>query len=138
MKRYTGYFISGINFCFRYVIIAAIRSTRMSSVSNETRHVKRAVTIVSFFNNALLIFLMSFNMEFSDRFFNGEFSDFSKDWFSEVGYVIVSSLGFTSLYPLIEIILFGGLNKLKMAWDQRWICPKNLPDKTNCKSVSEY
>lgn len=66
--------------------------------------------------------LMNADFAYLDSFFSGKYSDFNKEWYSEIGSVIISSLMFNSVYPAIELFIFGGLNKIYRIMDQGGNC----------------
>ena len=115
-KFYLGIFISLMTSITRYLIIFMVKWVGFSSFSKEIKHIKGAVFIFSFFNTGLLVLLINADFAYFNRFFTGKYSDFNAEWYSDIGSTIISSLVFTAVYPIIEILLFGGINLLfKMA-----------------------
>lgn len=116
-KFYLGIFLSLMTSITRYLIIFSIKWIGISSLSKETKRIKDAVFIFSFFNTGLLVLLINADFSYVSRFFTGKYSDFNAEWYSDVGSTIISSLVFTAVYPIIEILLFGGINLLIKAAD---------------------
>jgi len=85
--------------------------------SSEIRFIKIAVFAVAFINNALLLMVMSANFEFAPTLFDGKYSDFNLDWFIDIGSIVVTSMMFTAIYPLLELVGFGGILYLKRVAD---------------------
>jgi len=96
------------------------------------------VFAVAFINNALLIMLMSANFEFAPTIFDGKYSDFNLDWFIDIGSIVVASMIFTALYPLIELVGFGGILYLKRVADQKTLFIERIPFKTQKQTGTQY
>ena len=47
------------------------------------------------------------------NYFQGKYSDINEEWFADIGSIVVSSMTFTAVYPIIELLLFGGINILR-------------------------
>ena len=52
-------------------------------------------------------------------FFGGLYPDYNAFWFNDVGVIIVETMFFNMLYPLIEFFLYWPLRFLARVWDQR-------------------
>ena len=61
------------------------------------------VTFMQFFNTAVIIFLVSFDI-FNLRIHT--------NWYATHAGTIVSAMIFTAVWPIIEVLLFGGIFKL--------------------------
>ena len=85
IKSVLGVILSLISFVFRFIIIRVVRSIGMKTISNEIANIKNAVFIVSFFNNGLLIMLMSANFKAIPFTKDAKYSDFNFDWFQDIG-----------------------------------------------------
>jgi len=64
--------------CFRYYFIFTVKKIGYATRTKEYRRIKLLVFSISFFISGLLVLLMSANFSFSDKHFNGRFSDFNK------------------------------------------------------------
>jgi len=53
----------------------------MHSLTDETIRIKKVLTIISLFNKCIYIIILTANFEFTNRAFNGKYSDFNKEWF---------------------------------------------------------
>ena len=73
---------------FRYLFIFIINWIGYSTRTEQFRKVKLLVFSLSMFLSGFLVLLSSANFEFTDKYFNGRYSDFNKDWFINVGSVI--------------------------------------------------
>jgi hypothetical protein len=74
--------------------------------------------------------LMSANFEFAPNIFDGKYSDFNLDWFIDIGSIVVTSMLITAVYPLVELLGFGGILYLKRAADQKTLFIERIPFKT--------
>ena len=75
------------------------------------------VFIVQFFNTAILLLLVNANLSETrlwglNKIFTGPYTDFSQDWYNDVGVIIVSTMVIGAIFPLIE---FGGFWTLRAA-----------------------
>ena len=116
-KTATGYILSVVSYIFRYIIVYTVQHIGYDSLSKEIYAVRNAVFIVTFVNNALLVLIMSADFE-KINYFQGKYSDFNQDWFSDIGSIIVSSMTFNAVYPILEILFFGSLNNIQKMIDQ--------------------
>lgn len=73
----------------------------------ETNQVKTAVFIATFSNSGLLILLMSAysRAPILKHIFKGQYSDFSPEWIDDLGSIIISSVVFNAINPLIDICI---------------------------------
>jgi len=60
----------------------------------------------TFFNTAIVILLANANLSeaipFLSGVFNGQFNDYSFDWYSDVGSILVVSMIINAVTPIIE------------------------------------
>jgi hypothetical protein len=75
---------------------------RLSKTTNVT-------FVVQFFNTALLLMLVQGNFSEQPITFwldNGAYTDFNPAWFLAIGNIIIGTMRFNSVYPLIEAFLY--------------------------------
>mmetsp|Transcript_19443 Transcript_19443/g.29890 ORF Transcript_19443/g.29890 Transcript_19443/m.29890 type:complete len:148 (+) Transcript_19443:2188-2631(+) len=116
----SGFVISLTNFFFRFAIIYIIKSIGFETITEETVKIRLFVFAVQFFNSGILILLIGANIDFLPKInvlLHGPYSDFTSDWYKNIGNTIVTNMMFTAVYPIIEYFLFGGLNYLKKVKD---------------------
>lgn len=109
--------ISLTSIIFRYLFIYIIKWIGYTTRTEEYRKIKMLVFSISLFLSGFLVLLTSANFEFTNKYWNGRFSDFNKDWFVNVGSVIQKSFFYLALYPLVELCGFGFLLYLKRCKD---------------------
>lgn len=72
-------------------------------------------------------------------YFQGKYSDINEEWFADIGSIIVSSMVFTAVYPVIELFGFGGINLLKKLIDQKTIRGyERIPYNTSKTTIGQY
>jgi hypothetical protein len=89
-------------------------------------------------NLAEQMFSFGFNGEFTDfndKWFYGKFTDFNDEWFRTKGSLIVSTMLFNAIYPLIEFTIFYALRLIFRLKDSS--CTLNKY-KTKSKSIQGY
>jgi hypothetical protein len=107
----SGLIIVMINFVLKYQIASLVTDMRLVSKTEEKVYQMLGVTLMQFFNTAIIIFFLEFNWT-SIRL--------SKDWYVKYSGVVYFAMIFTALWPLVEIIVNGGLVKLMRFYDRKW------------------
>ena len=67
----------------------------------------------------------------------GNYGDFDSDWFKIVGNVIVGTMQFGTVWPIIDIVLYGCLRFAYRAFDKNF-CGFNDPYKTKSTTLQQY
>ena len=57
------------------------------------------------------------SIQFVKDFFGGLYPDYNAFWFNDVGVIIVETMMFNMLYPLIEFFIYWPLRFLVRVWD---------------------
>jgi len=83
------------------------------------------VFAAQFFNTALLLLLINANMTehkpyFLTKYLNGNYYDYSVNWYYNVGEVIVQTMTINALLPYITIGMGFGIPWLKMKLDSKF------------------
>ena len=100
-----------------------------------------SVLIVSFFNYGILYIIAPWS--FAEQgakdgdFFSGIYTDFSSQWFLDIGTLIATTHILNIVAPLLEYLLFWFFRHLRRMYDQRSCCPCNRR-KTNAKTIHEF
>ena len=80
-----------------------------------------SVLIVSFFNYGILYIIAPWNFAEAgadeDNFFTGVYTDFTAQWFMDIGDLIAETTLLNIFFPILEFILFWGIRHLKRMWD---------------------
>ena len=100
-----------------------------------------SVLIVSFFNYGIIYIIAPWNfVEQGARdgdFFSGVYTDFTSQWFMDIGSLVAQTTAINIIFPLVEFLLFWLIRHLKRMIDQRSCCPCDRK-KTRAKSIMEY
>lgn len=83
--------IAAMNYIFRTILIYYTAILKPETGTVETNQVKTAVFICTFLNSGILLILMSANSSapILKHIFKGRYTDFSSDWFDDVGLIII-------------------------------------------------
>jgi hypothetical protein len=65
--------------------------------------------------------------------FTGKYEDFTADWYSNIGSVIILTMVFNIAFPIIELCLTGAIKLAKKCWDTRCYCKA-----TSCDTKDQY
>lgn len=74
-----------------------------------------------------------FNSQDISFLFTGKYDDFTADWYSNIGAVIILTMIFNIAFPIIELLLVSVVKGLKKCWDTR--CCR-VP--TSCESKKQF
>lgn len=130
--------IQVINVILKYICIGIIRKTKFHTATQEDTAIMATVYISQLFNTGFLLLMMNANFsEFGSEslkqiFFGGRLTDFGTLWYKKVGIVIVSTMQFGIVMPVLE---FGGMWLMKAVLrlkDRGWTSDGT---KTNCKGM---
>ena len=83
--------IALMNYIFRTILIYYTAILKPETETIQTNQVKTAVFISTFLNSGVLVILMSANSKapILKIIFQGHYSDFSSQWFDDVGFIII-------------------------------------------------
>lgn len=131
------YFITIFNFVLRTVVISAIAWIGYPTETRQLEETTKVTFYVQFFNTAFLLLLV--NADMSEQIFSfglyGIESDFDKTWFKMTGNIIVGTMIFILLWPIIEAFMFFGLRMVGRIMDRGF---SNDPYKTKVTSIQGY
>ena len=106
----VGYFIIGINFVLRLVLIGLICLIGQHTESTQTNSITNGVLLVQFFNTAVLLLFVNANMTQQSTIlgyaFKGNLPDFSYTWYQETGNTLTGAMIFNIGWPIIEFFVF--------------------------------
>ena len=98
-----------------------VNAMKIVSKTEEKIFQMIGVTFMQFFNTAVILFLVSFDI-FNLRIHT--------NWYATHAGTIVSAMIFTAIWPIIEVLVFGGIFKMLRYHDHGWTNDKfntNLP-----------
>lgn len=88
------------------MIVALMEWVGFESHSEVYTRISIAIFVGTFFNTAIVILLANANLAEAipvlAGVFNGPYNDYSPDWFSDVGTIIVVSMIINAFLPIIE------------------------------------
>lgn len=74
-------------------------------------------------------------------FNEGQYTDFTPEWYGDIGNIIMVNLLTIAAYPVIETIMYSSLNRYSQMRDQKLWNPfkvQEYPKETNCSNVTQY
>jgi hypothetical protein len=109
--------IVAVNFILKVMLIEMVSGLRLKTMTKETDITMVAIFVGQFVNTAILLVLNNASFKDFDEgygplsaiFFVGTETDFSVNWYRQVGALIISTLIVQALWPLIEIAMFGAM-----------------------------
>ena len=118
-----------------------IKKVGYATESEQTKYIKNGVFIVSFFNTAILLLIVNADLNYSGipligKILNGRHTDFSPDWYNEIGNNIVSAMISVAMWPIIEFFGFYGMRFTFRLLD-RGICSCDTY-KTKKRTIQQY
>ena len=133
------YFITGVNFVLRTVCIALVAWIGYKTETIKLLETTKVTFVVQFFNTGFLLLLVNCNLseqKFDFGLNGGAYSDFDDDWFLVIGNTLVSTLIFTSVFPVMEAFGFWGMRLGFRILDKRRIfsCDKYVTTSTSIQS----
>jgi hypothetical protein len=96
---------------------------------------------IDFFNKVVLILLLHANFSESDNYYlrkymiHGKFSDFSTEWYNQIGPIFISINLFSSVWEPVMFLVNYGIYKLSIWQDRGWTSDET---KTKCATKAEY
>ena len=109
--------IVAVNFILKVMLTNMVAGLRLKTMTKETDITMIAIFVGQFVNTAILLVLNNANFNDFDEgigplstiFFVGTETDFSVNWYRQVGGLLIATLITQALWPLIEIAMFGGM-----------------------------
>jgi len=121
LTQATALLIVVANFILRTVFIKLVTFVRYNKESKQANDTMVSVLLVSVFNYGLLYIIAPWNFAevgASDAdFFSGIYTDFTSQWFLDIGSMIATTSALNILSPLIELLVFWCIKVLKRMWD---------------------
>ena len=76
--------------------------------------VKQGVFYLLFMQLGIMITLATWNARevnslVVNRLFGGLYTDFNREWFADVGYIIQRTMFYNAFWPMIEVLLSGAV-----------------------------
>jgi hypothetical protein len=143
LSSMVGYFIIGINFVLRLILIKLICLIGQHTESSQTNSITNGVLLVQFFNTAILLLMVNANMKPQSTLlgyaFHGQLPDFSQMWYQDTGNTLVGAMTFNVMWPIIEFFAFWfqreGLRLLDKGLSGFASIFVSQPEKTSCITI---
>lgn len=126
IRKFKAVIIVAVNFMIKFEIANIVTAMQIVSKSEEKIFQMIGVTFMQFFNTAIIMFLVSL-----------DYTTFTVklDWYVSHGGSVVSAMVFTAVWPIIELIIFGGIGKALRYHDRSY---SNNKFATKMPSVQTY
>ena len=103
-------FIVGLNAVLRMTTIYLTKWIGFTTVTQLMKEISNRVFMVLFFNTGILLVLVNANLEdvsvILSKLFDGQFYDYSPEWYGTVGYTIVQTMLVNAfMSPVNEVIV---------------------------------
>jgi hypothetical protein len=98
-----------VNFIYRYLFLYLSNFLGFRNKASKSNWIKNTIFLANFFNLGLVVTMASSNsrnFKAISNLFDGIYSEFNANWFSDVGYIIIYNMIYNSVWPLIEFPLF--------------------------------
>ena len=137
----TAFAVVMINFLLRNIFIKLISLSKMGRYSKESNATMFSILLVSFFNYGILYIIAPWSLSESGAsdgdFFSGIYTDFSSQWFLDIGILVTETTVLNIAGPLVEYLFFWFIRHLKRMYDQRSLCPCKRQN-TNAKTIMQF
>ncbi|TNV85819.1 hypothetical protein FGO68_gene5047 [Halteria grandinella] len=151
MVNYSNLYLSSVlisflvvtfNFILRTTIIALIKWIGKKTFSGQYKTTAQMLFLTQFINSAVILVLVHANFENSsfpivNKIFNGEFPDFTQQWYNRVGSIITQTLVIIGLATPIDCLYVLAWTRYKQFRDTgHWSMRQNEVE-SNSKTVAQ-
>eukprot|EP00347_Sterkiella_histriomuscorum_P023421 403334704 len=132
--------INVINSILKLILIKLISMIGEDTRSATIRSIKVGVFVTQFFNTGILLLLSSANFQetkvpYLNSFNKGQFTDFTEDWYRDVGSIIIKALSIASIMPIVEFVMMWSVKNGLRLLDRSF---KGDQYKSKKKSIQLY
>jgi len=132
-----------INIIITECTLSWVISNGYASYSRQFSAISNYVFVATFFNTAWVIQLANMQkgstFHFLEKIFNGNYNDYSYDWYGNVGNQLVMAMIVNAICPLIEFTVERTINGLRVCSDNKWnCCNKKKKYITKCTQMGQY
>ena len=112
--------INIVNTVIKLILVNLIQVIGEDTRSATNRSVKMGVFVTQFFNTGILILLSSANFQYTNvpilnQYLRGQYTDFTSDWYKDVGAIIVKAMLIASIMPVVEFFIsYGKLSVFRL------------------------
>lgn len=120
------------------LVIALIRAVNYKTETMQLVAITKFTFYAQFFNTAFLLLMVNANLSeqpVSLALTGGSYSDFNSGWSVEVGNVIVYTMGFNAVFPLINIALGWAIRFAYRCQDRGYRCSPDPKEPTRSRTL---
>ena len=121
-----SFIIVAVNTILSKVIIQLVSWIGLPTQSQRLGTISNGIFMAQFFNTGFLLLLVNANFEQYKRLpnwvrevFTGPFSDYTPDWYDDVGAKITQTMLINSVMPYVNVVSAVLVPKIKMYIDSR-------------------
>lgn len=120
----AGVFVCIMNLILTTVIISVCEIIGFKSHSMRIYYSRVFILIIYYFNAVILITLMGAKLDSFPKIgyiFDGQYKDFTEEWYGVVGVIFISTLNFYVYWPIMEWVMEHAWVKVYFWQDQgKW------------------
>ena len=116
--------VSVFNHIIKVLVVSIVKSLRLKTVSVESKIIMNFVFFISFFNTGIMLYIVNINYFESDIpmlrqvLSLGKNSDFSQQWYTVMGPILVYTILMNAIVPVLSTIKTMALWYFKQAYDR--------------------
>lgn len=133
------------NFILRTTIIYLIKWIGMKTFSSQYKTTVQFLFLTQFINSALILVLVHANFENSkfapvvNKIFNGEFPDFTQQWYNKVGPLLTQTLCIIGLATPLDCAFVLAYSRLRFYLDTGKLTKSDIESvESNSKTVAQF
>ena len=124
------------------LIVGMVKWIGVDTVSQQMGIISKAVFLAQFFNTGIIILMVNANLVEHEpkeitKIFRGLYTDYTPDWFQEVGMKIIVTYFVQSFIPFIRLGYVVVVSSLKIYWDTKFTRDPYVTRTTSMRSYAE-
>ena len=132
LNNFVTVLVSIVNIVIRTLNMTLIERIGFDTQSQKTSMIMKSIFVTSFINTGIILLFTNADLEFSILAFvpiRNQYPDLNMDWYQFIAPSLVQTMLIMAVFPYIEIVMYGSINKLKRFIDQGCRRNKNLTTK---------
>lgn len=99
--------ISFINFFIRIMVISTLKKIGFHQESQITTEIVTTIFVLQYINTGLMLIITNANLRnsYSLQYLNGNFTDFTSDWYIEVGSQLIQTMLVAAFMPYLTFVI---------------------------------
>jgi hypothetical protein len=133
-----------INYILRYIVIDIVQKMNYKTFSIESSKTMIFIFLIQFINTSIILLFINADLSRSgipilDKIFvMGYHSDFTVNWYRDVGKIITGLMIKNISWPIIEFSMWFAYRTVLRIWDKRWSRCFLKGKATRAKTIEEY